>query len=772
MTREVLVGTQWGNYLIGVEGGRVVSVRGATEDLNPSPIGQSLFEVHDPNVRIGQPMVRSGYLKHGRKSDGRGRGTEPFVAVSWDTALDLAAQALRETKAEHGNEAIYGGSYGWSSAGRFHHAQSQIHRFLNAFGGFVYSVNTYSAAAADVILGRTMGIDYLNMGSEPCYETIIQHSELIVAFGGVCLRNNQVVPAGIANHADRRQLEQLAAAGVEIVNISPWRDDIPDFMRAEWIHPRPATDVAIMLGLAHTLVTENLHDQAFLAKYCVGFERFLPYLMGESDGVPKTPEWAEHISEMPAAAIRDLARRMAKKRTLIALSLSMQRAEHGEQPYWMGGVLAAMLGQIGLPGGGIGFAWGNNGRGFLGLRRPNFRWGRLEQGSNPVRAYIPVARIADMLLHPGESYDYNGSRLQYPDIKIVYWAGGNPFHHHQDLNRLREAWSRPETIIVNESVWTATARHSDIVFPATTFMERNDIVCGLQSYVTPSQQALKSFGSARNDFDIFRGLADRLGVGESFSQGLDEMGWLRRIYAETRQNAARAGVTSLPDFDSFWNGGVLSLIEDVPPMRSIYDDFRNDPEAHRLASPSGKIEIYSETIARFGYEDCPGHPVWLEKVERLGSPLARQFPLYMMSTQPANRLHSQFDFGRISMADKNKGREPIRINDEDAADRGIAQGDIVRVYNDRGAFLASAIVTDALRRGVTQIATGAWYDPDPTVGGKGLERHGNPNVVTRDVGTSKLAQGPSAQSCLVQIERFTGPLPAVEAFKAPEILNL
>jgi biotin/methionine sulfoxide reductase len=164
--------------------------------------------------------------------------------------------------------------------------------------------------------------------------------------------------------------------------------------------------------------------------------------------------------------------------------------------------------------------------------------------------------------------------------------------------------------------------------------------------------------------------------------------------------------------------------------------------------------------------------VWLEKAERLGAPRARQYPLYMMSTQPANRLHSQLDFGRTSMADKNKGREPIRINDEDAADRGIAQGDIVRVYNDRGAFLASAIVTDALRRGVTQIATGAWYDPDPTVGGKGLERHGNPNVVTRDVGTSKLAQGPSAQSCLVQIERFTGPLPAVEAFKAPEILNL
>ena len=196
--------------------------------------------------------------------------------------------------------------------------------------------------------------------------------------------------------------------------------------------------------------------------------------MGDDDGQPKDADWAARITGIDAETIRELARRMAATRTMITTTWSLQRADHGEQPIWMTVVLAAMLGQIGLPGGGFGFGYGSmnrhgrsRARRCAALNRPS--------GANPIDSYIPVARISDLLLHPGETIDFNGKRVTYPDIQLVYWCGGNPFHHHQDINRLVQAWQRPETVIVHEICWTATARHADIVLPATTTLERNDI---------------------------------------------------------------------------------------------------------------------------------------------------------------------------------------------------------------------------------------------------------------------------------------------------------
>jgi biotin/methionine sulfoxide reductase len=253
--------------------------------------------------------------------------------------------------------------------------------------------------------------------------------------------------------------------GAEFRLIGPLRDDLPAGAEAVWHPIRPGTDVALMLGIAHTLVTEGRHDRAFLDRYCVGYEIFEAYLLGRSDGQPKHADWASAICGMPANEIIGLARHAAGRRTLITCSQSLQRAEHGEQPVWTGAVLAAMLGQIGLPGGGFAYALGstsNTGKPPLAVPLPTLAIER-----NSMADFIPVARIADMLLHPGEAFDFNGQRLAYPDIRLIYWAGGNPFHHHQDLNPLRDAFARPDTVIVHESAWTATARHADIVLPAT-----------------------------------------------------------------------------------------------------------------------------------------------------------------------------------------------------------------------------------------------------------------------------------------------------------------
>jgi biotin/methionine sulfoxide reductase len=758
--------THWGTYSAEVRGGKLVGVRDYAEDPSPAEIGPGIVDMVDHPTRIGRPVIRKGYLKDGPSADRAGRGREPFVAVPWDEALDIASAELKRVVREHGNGAIFGGSYGWASAGRFHHAQSQVHRFLNCLGGYVGHTDNYSYAAVNNLSPHVVGrFKSLVLDGATSWPVIVEHTKLMVMFGGLPVKNAQITSGGVGRHTMPSALRAAKANGAAFVLVSPIRSDAMPELGAEWLAPRPGTDMALMLGLAHTLVAEGLHDRAFLARYTVGFEKFLPYLMGETDGQPKNADWAAGICEIGAETIRGLARRMAAARTMITVAWGMQRADHGEQPCWMAIVLAAMLGQIGLKGGGFGIGYGSE-NGIGNPVRP-FRFPALPQGENPV-APIPVARIADALLDPGGAYEFNGQRLSYPDLRLVYWAGGNPFHHHQDLNRLVRAFRQPETIIVNEIWWTQMARHADIVFPVTTSLEREDVaMTHWEPLVVAMRQAVEPVGEARDDYAIFTGLARRLGVEETFTEGRSPEDWVRHLWDQARQRAGEAGF-ELPSLEELRARETVSLPD---PEREpvLLGEFRADPEGNRLATPSGRIEIFSERIASFGYDGNPGHPVWREPYEWLGSPMAAQYPLHLISNQPKTRLHSQFDPGRVSQASKVAGREPMTIHPDDAAPRGIADGDVVRLFNGRGACLAGAIVSDAVRPGVVQLSTGAWYDPaEPGVEGS-LCKHGNPNVLTRDVGTSRIGQGPSAQTVLVEVEKFRGTPPPVTAHVPPVI---
>jgi biotin/methionine sulfoxide reductase len=302
----------------------------------------------------------------------------------------------------------------------------------------------------------------------------------------------------------------------------------------------------------------------------------------------------------------------------------------------------------------------------------------------------------------------------------------------------------------------------------TTVLEREDIaMTHWEPLIVAMRQAVEPVGEARDDYAIFSGLARRLGAEARFTQGRSPEDWLRHLWDQARQRAAEAGF-ELPGLEQLRERETVSL----PPAERdavMLDAFRADPEASPLTTPSGKIEIFSERIAAFGYDDCPGHPVWTEPYEWLGGTLADTYPLHLISNQPRTRLHSQFDPGRVSRASKVQGREPMVMHGDDAAARGIADGDVVRVFNGRGACLAGVILSDEVRRGVVQLSTGAWYDPEePGVAGS-LCKHGNPNVLTRDRGTSRIAQGPSAQTTLVEVERFDGEPPPVTAFVPPVI---
>ena len=763
--------THWGNYLLEKTGGRVTAVTPVGDDTNPSPIGRSLVDSQHSGCRIARPSIRRGYLDKRWQSDGAKRGAEPFVEVPWDEALDLAAEALGRVKDNYGNASIYGGSYGWASAGRFHHSQSQLHRFLKMHGGYTGSVQTYSTGAMNIILPHVMGVSHGQLMSEaPTIEDITEHTKLIVSFGGFSMKNMQINQGGIGNHSARDQLLDIRKNGTDVICVSPVRADTPDFLQADWWPLVPNTDVALMLGLAHTLYANNLHDSAFLQTYCTGFERFCDYLTGSSDGQPKDADWAAGICEIDAERIRALATRMATEPTLLSISWSLQRTEHGEQPYWMICTLAAMLGNFGLPGQGVGFGYGClHNYGFAGRRPLPFKAGEFPQGQNPIDSYIPVARVADMLLNPGETYRFNGQTRTYPHTQLVYWAGGNPFHHHQDLNRLRQAWSKPETIIVHEPVWTATARYADIVFPATTALEREDFSCGTDDLcLSPMHQVLDAYGEARDDYAIFSALADRLDFAEKFTEGRNARQWLEQMWQTTVTRAQASGV-ELPAFDDFWNGEQFIIdTNNVAPRLFALEKFRRNPQDNPLGTPSGKIEIYSQTLAGFDLEDCGGHARWQDKSELMSSARAEQFPMALNSNQPVTRLHSQLDFGATSVQAKKQHREVARIHPQDATARGIKDGDIIRLYNDRGACLAAALITDGVRPGVVVLPTGAWFNPLDNRVFDSLEIHGNPNVLTRDKGTSQLAQATSAHSCLVEIERYEEALPNVTVFNQPD----
>ena len=745
--RRYRTATQWGVYDLEVGDNSIVGVTGIDADPNPAPMGDLLLDGVQHHTRIQRPAIRKSWLE--RKDRGRDRrGAEAFVDVPWDEALELAAGELQRVKENYGNRAIFAGSYGWASAGRFHHAQSQLHRFLNLMGGCTRAMNSYSTAAAQVILPHVVAPWSHMELHQTSWQDVIEHSRLVVAFGGLPLRNTQVAYGGITEHNSARDMQLANERGVTFCNISPLQEDVPAWLNAQTIMPRPGTDVALMLGLAYVLEQESLLDREFLRTHCMGYDRFREYLLGHSDGVAKTPDWAAQIADVDPTELVLLAHRMAAERTFITAAWSLQRADHGEQPYWMVVTLAAMLGQIGLPGGGFGFGYAAEG--FIGSNHRRFNWATLSKGRNPASFAIPVARIADMLLHPGLEIDYDGQKITYPDTRLIYWAGGNPFHHHQDLNRLVGAWRKPDTVIVNEPWWTPTAQWADIVFPATTAQEREDLCASSHdNYAHFMEQVLPVQGQARSDHEIFAGLAAQLGFHDAFTEGRTEREWLQKLWQDSQPRAIQQGF-ELPDFDEFVAAGQYKL---PPRARREYwlADFRADPKAQPLATPSGKLELYSQRIESFAYDDCPAHAAWLEPYEWLGGEQAGAYPLHLLSPQPSRRLHSQLDQSAYSQAGKIAGKEVLSMHPQAAADRGIAEGDIVRVYNERGACLAGVRLDAGMRADVVTLPTGAWFRPSDPESEHSLELNGNPNVLTRDHGTSKLAQGPSAHTCLVEV---------------------
>ncbi len=640
--------------------------------------------------RLRQPLIRTG-----------ARGSGQFREASWEEALSLVADRLGEIRARYGSQAVLrlGGS--GSCRGAVHNTSSLLSRFLALFGGATTTYGSYSSAAVSFVTPFVFGTS--QTGIDPA---TFPHARLIVLWG--------------ANLADLRfgceteaWLQEARDRGTEIIVIDPRRTRTMERFGTQWLPIRPSTDTALMAAVLHVWSAEGLMDRAFIARYSVGMDELEAYVLGRGpDGVAKTPAWAAPICGLPEATIIDFARRYGRaKPAALIPGLSIQRAIGGEDASRFAMALQVASGNVGKLGGSTGGnTWG---------RLPGPRCGALRAPQGMSSPALPVYRWPDAILE--------GTAGGYPsDIRATYTVGGNYLPQGSDLRKNIRAMEAVDFSVIHDYTLTPTARYCDVVLPATTFLERDDIVFAAGNYLFYSQQAVPPQHQARHDYDILAELADRLGFGDAFTEGRSADQWLERILAESE----------VPDPDAFKRTGIYMGREQ---KRVALADFVADPVAHPLGTPSGRIEIASAAYAaRTGW---PAIPVCREMPPEPG------YTMRLVTPHPRYRTHSQQDSDPWIRA-----REPqaLWIHPDDAAARGIADGRRARVRSPQGEMSVPVRVTEDMRPGVVALLEGTW----PELDADGVERAGSPNILTSTVPTEP-SQGSRTHSVWVEVAAET-----------------
>ncbi|MCC3818565.1 trimethylamine-N-oxide reductase TorA [Vibrio parahaemolyticus] len=775
-----VTGSHWGAFRAHIYAGKVQEIKPLELDKNPTEMLNGIKGIIYSPSRVRYPMVRLDWLKK-HKYSADTRGNNRFIRVTWDEALDLFYRELERVQKEYGPWALHAGQTGWNQTGSFNNCTAHMQRAVGMHGNFITKVGDYSTGAGQTIMPYVLGsTEVYAQGTS--WSEILENSDNIILWANDPVKNLQV-GWNCETHESFKYLaelkEKVAKGEINVLSVDPVKNKTQRYLENDHLYINPMTDVAFMLAVAHVLYNENLYDKKFIDTYCLGFEEFIQYVQGKTkDKVEKTPEWAAAICGVKADKIREFARMLVSGRTQILMGWCIQRQEHGEQPYWAAAVVAAMVGQIGLPGGGISYGhhYSSIGVPSTGFAGPGGFPRNLDQGMKPkwdnndFNGYsrtIPVARWIDCLLEPGKEINYNGGKVKLPDFKMMVISGCNPWHHHQDRNRMKKAFRKLQTVVTIEFAWTATCRFSDIVLPACTQWERNDIdVYGSYSNkgLIAMHRLVDPLFQSKPDFQIMSELTQRFGRREEYTRGMSEMEWIESLYNDCKK--ANEGKFEMPEFNEFWEKSVLDFGEGKPWVR--HADFRKDPELNPLGTPSGFIEITSRKIGRYGYEHCQEHPMWFEKSERShGGPGSDKYPFWLQSCHPDKRLHSQMcESEEFRATYAVQGREPVYINPIDAKTKGIKDGDLVRVFNGRGQLLAGAVLTDSYPRGVIRIEEGAWYGPLNEKEGA-ICTYGDPNTLTQDIGSSELAQATSANTCIVDFEKFTGKVPPVTSFGGP-----
>jgi anaerobic dimethyl sulfoxide reductase subunit A len=654
--------------------------------------------VHHPE-RLMYPQKRVG-----AKGEGR------FERISWDEALNILARELTRVKEYYGNEGIFLAT-GAGYMGSLHRGGLAAARLLARFGGYV--------------------THYGNISSEGAvWASLTQYGSVMVGHSREDMLNSRLIilwgwdPARMISGTNTMyHLIKAKENGARVIAIDPRYHDTAATVADEWIPIRPGTDTAVMVAMANVMIKENLHDQAFLDKYTVGFDKFMEYVLGREDGVDKTPAWAAEISGVDEAKIEDLARMYADTKPAALMDCQgPARSAMGEQYTRCAATLCAMTGNVGRPG-------GSAGGGLMGIPVGHmFRMSAIPPEKNPfeldgpkvkgtldirlrVAKRVHINRIFDAILH--------GRRGGYPsDIRIVWSMGNNYLNQTGNTNKAARALKTLGFFAVQELMMTPQARYADLLLPVTSAAERNDLTRAWPSgpYFAFINRALEPLGECKSDLDIVTELAERLGF-KDFNPYSEEE-WLRMFVEKNPETGPQ-----ITDYQKFKREGIyrVKLPEPIVAFRDQIEDIENNP----FPTPSGKIEIYSQRVAELNNPLCPPIPKFMRTPEDRHDPLTRQYPLQLLTPHPKNRVHSE-----LYKVEWLKEVEPHRvwINPIDAESRGINDGDDVYVFNDRGKVAITAWVTERIIPGAVCIFEGAWYDPD----GNGIDRGACANTLTND----------------------------------------
>ncbi len=730
--------------------GKVIRIE--TDNTSPDTLGPRQLRACQRGRSMRERLYSPDRLKFPMKRVGE-RGEGRFERISWDEAIQTIASEWQRIKAQYGNDSIY-----WqycSGQQSLVSSRRAWQRLMNLMGGYLQYYGSYSNAQLQAAFPLTYGGRPASLPSE------IANASLYVLFG-----NNPSVTRPSGGGKGFQIDAAMTRHRPRVIVIDPCFTDTASTRADEWIPIRPGTDAALVSALAYEWITRGEVDQAFLDKYCVGYDaKTLPasapahsdyrsYILGEGpDGVAKTPEWASPITGIPVDVIRHLAHVMAHTKPLfVSQGWGPQRTANGEQTARAIAMVPILLGQVGLPGTNSGEHEGNT----------PFPAVYLPIGKNPVKAKIPVYLWTDAILRGHtmtRQHDaLKGVEALKSDIKMMINSGGNTLiNQHGDSNwtdRVLKDTSKLEFLVVCDNMMTPSARYADILLPDTLGPETFDIASqggsnGDVASLLAIQQAVTPQFEQKSSWEICHLLSKALGLEAEFTEGRDQMGWVTWCYNETRKK-----VPELPSFDEFWKAGMAKVWHYRKDPIALAS-FRADPAKHPLKTPSGKIEIYSEQLAKEvsdwtlpeGDVITP-IPTFQRTWDMPGSVEATKYPLQCFGFHGHGRIHSTFhNLPRL----RSLHPDAVFMNPLDAAKRGISDGDAVLIFNDRGTVALPARVTPRIMPGVVTIPQGAWYTPK-MVNGQRVDVGGNINTLTAHR-PSPYAKGNAQHNVMVEIRK-------------------
>lgn len=730
--------------------GQVIRIE--TDNTQPDTLGPRQLRACQRGRSMRERIYSPDRLKFPMKRVGR-RGEGKFERISWEEAVQTIAAQWKRIKETYGNESIY-----WqycSGQQSLVSSRRAWQRLINLMGGCLKYYGSYSNAQLQASFPFTYGGRPASLPSE------IAHAELYVVFG-----NNFSVMRPSGGGKGFQVDAAMTRHRPRTIVIDPCFTDTATTRADQWIPIRPGTDAALVSALAYEFITHNWVDQAFLDKYCIGYdEKTLPasapknadyksHILGRgADKTPKTPEWASKITGIPVDVIRNLAREMAKTKPLfVSQGWGPQRHANGEETARAIAMVPILLGQIGLPGTNSGEHEGNT----------PFPAVYLPVGKNPVQASIPVFMWTDAIYRGTEmsrtTDGVKGVEKLSQNIKMIVNSGGNTMiNQHGDCNWTDELLAdetKLEFLVVCDNMMTPSCRYADILLPDILGPETNDAACqggshGDVACMLAIQKAVEPQYEQKSSWEICRLIARELGLEDAYTEGRTQEEWVRWCYDETRKK-----VPELPDFETFWKNGMAKVWGRRKDPIAL-EAFRKDPEKNKLKTASGKIEIYSESLAKMvkDWKLAEGDvispiPVYWRTWDMPGTPLAKKYPLQCFGFHGHGRIHSTFhNLPKL----RELHPDVAFINELDARARGIADGDMVDVFNDRGTVRLPARVTPRIMPGVVTIPQGAWYKPQ-MIGSKRVDVGGCINTLTSHR-PSPLGKGNAQHTILVDVRK-------------------